>query len=109
MATQTLDIPSIVGDVLDWIDRTFGYVETQEFAAPVIEIGDIVTDNVSGVEWSVYAIHQEAPYAALPVEYAGYTLAEPWAYLVRRTPSTAHALTDYAPVRYLIDCIERGE
>ena len=106
MATQTLDIPSIVGDVLDWIDRTFGYEQITEFAPPQIVIGDIVTDHVSGIEWRVGNIHQEAPYTSIPAEYAAYTLAEPWAYLVRLTPSAAHALTDYAPVRFLTDSIE---
>lgn len=107
MAQVTLNIPDIVSDVLDFLDRTFGYEQTLEFAPSAIEVGDIVTDHVSGVEWQVRSIHQEAPYTSLPVEYADYTLAEPWAFLVRVTADSAFALSDYAPLAYIESMIER--
>lgn len=109
MAQVTLNIPDIVIDVLDFLDRTFGYAEELEFAPSAIEIGDIVTDHVSGIDWRVAAIHQEAPYTSLPVEYAAYTLTEAWAFLVRVTDDSAFALSDYAPLQYLTDMLSKGE
>ena len=107
MATQTLDMPSIITDVLDWIDRTFGYEQTQEFAQPIIETGDAVI--VSGVLWRVISKAPRCPYLTLPAEYADYALDETWLYVYNVGAETGIALTDYVPERYLIALIEMGE
>ena len=94
---------------LTWWEVLFGVETVTEFAPPTITEGDVITDNGTGVQWEIRRIHQEAPYTSLPVEYADYTLAEPWAFLVRVTADSAFALSDYAPLQYLTDMLSKGE
>lgn len=42
MAQVTLNIPDIVSDVLDFLDRTFGYEQTLEFA-PLQYLADMLS------------------------------------------------------------------
>lgn len=107
MAIQTLNILDIVHEVVDLLDRTFGYEQTQEFAQPIIETGDAVI--VSGVLWRVISKAPRCPYLTLPAEYADYALDETWLYVYNVGAEVGIALTDYVPERYLIALIEMGE
>lgn len=107
MAVQALNILDIVHDVVDFLDRTFGYEQTHEFQQARIEVGDEVI--VSGCRWSIDAIYPRCPYLSLPAEYADYSLTEDWVYLWNVGNNRRFALSDYAPKQYVIDLIERRE
>lgn len=93
---------------LTWWEKLFGQELVSEFAPPLIEVGDIITDRANGAEWHVEAIYPQAPYIALPAEFLGYTLDEDWAYLWRVNDVYGATLSEYVPVQYIVDLIERG-
>lgn len=106
MAQVTLNIPDIVIDVLDFLDRTFGYAEELEFAPSTLVNGDEVI--VCGCRWRVINATARCPFSSVPAEYDGYTLDEDWAYVYNVDADARFTLTDYVPAAFMITLLEQG-
>lgn len=107
MAQVTINLPDIVIDVLDFLDKVFGEETTQEFAPAVLADNDEVI--VCGCRWRIVNATARCPYTSVPAEYDGYTLDEDWAYVHNVDADARFTLTDYVPAAFLIGLLEQGE